>query len=546
MSRRLLDPLLGADICVLFDDKTWYQGNVCEKSAGRARPYKVRYEDGSFVWHRLNLESGEADGGRRLKLTGARSTPRKRESTPVARNGSQAAAGGSATSSKRRRVTAPPPPPVSSDSEAGSEDESEDESEAESGGSGSDGADKGEHEPAAGGGASGGELSAYERRRLACMARNSAVMASLGIAATMARTAAQLQGAAAAKGPGPARKAPRRRPRKQASRRAAPGEQRRSKRVAGLDSDGKALPDDFDDRKVRYAEMPVADDADSVSMLPSGPADLDPEELLVFNALRRHRSAVAEAQQMETYKVAHNRTLCELVRMRPANKDELLQVWGIKTARAEKYGDGLLAVLADPKHAKNFRSGPRPLLDAEDVEIDEASAEPGEGEASAGAGASGASGARQKKKKKARGGQRNGRRGSLGDVSEDEDEGSGGVCVFGGSITAYVRKYEGERWKGVGWGGLDKIKPPAGASSKDPLGTLALQHNRSHIYRKKVASGASLGDALQELARVGKQRCNPRITGFIKVVENTSFCFAAGGSYLPLATILEDQVCGKR
>ena len=77
-------------------------------------------------------------------------------------------------------------------------------------------------------------------------------------------------------------------------------------------------------------------------------------------------------------------------------------------------------------------------------------------------------------------------------------------------------------------------------------GTLALQHNRSHIYRKKVASGASLGDALQELARVGKQRCNPRITGFIKVVENTSFCFAAGGSYLPLATILEDQVCGKR
>ena len=50
----------------------------------------------------------------------------------------------------------------------------------------------------------------------------------------------------------------------------------------------------------------------------------------------------------------------------------------------------------------------------------------------------------------------------------------------------------------------------------------------------------------QELARVGKQRCNPRITGFIKVVENTSFCFAAAGSYLPLATLLEEQLCGKR
>ena len=30
-----------------------------------------------------------------------------------------------------------------------------------------------------------------------------------------------------------------------------------------------------------------------------------------------------------------------------------------------------------------------------------------------------------------------------------------------------------------------------------------------------------------------------------KLNKLTSFCFAAGGSYLPLATIFEDQVCGK-
>ena len=70
-----------------------------------------------------------------------------------------------------------------------------------------------------------------------------------------------------------------------------------------------------------------------------------------------------------------------------------------------------------------------------------------------------------------------------------------------------------------------------------------MQHNRAHVYRKHVGADALLADALQELAAVGKRRCNPRITGFIKVVENTSFQFDAGGDFMPLASILEEQIC---
>ena len=467
------DALLGANIELRFDDGRWYAGTVAERSLGRARPYKVLFADGSKSWHALDLETGKAEAGRRVRL--------KSSVTGIA---------------KRRRTTVSSSSESESESASGSSSDSGEDAGGNSGEEDDNGSGK-----ASGMASDGAGLSAYERHRLACIARNAAMMQTLGIAATMEQTAADLQQTALPKRravTGGSRARASRRPRRTA---AALGPQRRSKRVAGLDADGKALPDDFDDRKMRFEQVLPADDTDSISMLPSGPSDLDVSELLVFNALRAHRSKVAAALQIETYKVAHNRTLCELVRMRPTNENELLQVWGIKEARAAKYGAGLLAVLSDPKHAKRFRSGPRPLLDVEDVEIDEAPEGSGGGAVAAGGGSVTIPPQKGKAKGKAKGGQRNGRRGTLGDVSEGEDEGDDGVCVFGGSITAFVRKYEGERWKGLGWSALDRIKPPAGAKLKGQLGTLALQHNRSHVYRKTVAAGASLGDALQVRAR---------------------------------------------
>jgi hypothetical protein len=37
-----------------------------------------------------------------------------------------------------------------------------------------------------------------------------------------------------------------------------------------------------------------------------------------------------------------------------------------------------------------------------------------------------------------------------------------------------------------------------------------------------IAKEDSVSEALQQLAAVGKRRCNPRITGFVKVVDNTT------------------------
>ena len=163
------------------------------------------------------------------------------------------------------------------------------------------------------------------------------------------------------------------------------------------------------------------------------------------------------------------------------------------------------------------------------------------------------------------------------DVSEDDIAGGGGSdsdsdagdkaasemgTGKGTSITAYVRKYEGTRWKALDWQALNRVRVPQYLQSQNDkgkgrakgkgkskargsvaAGTLLLQHNRAHVYRKHVDTSSSLADALQELAAVGKRRCNPRITGFIKVVENTSFQFDAGGGFMPLASILEEQIC---
>jgi ATP-dependent DNA helicase RecQ len=73
---------------------------------------------------------------------------------------------------------------------------------------------------------------------------------------------------------------------------------------------------------------------------------LDPEEQALFEALRRHRVAVARAQRVPPYVVASDRTLRDLARLRPQTIEALQQAHGIGATKAERYGEGLLAVIA--------------------------------------------------------------------------------------------------------------------------------------------------------------------------------------------------------
>jgi DNA helicase-2/ATP-dependent DNA helicase PcrA len=66
-----------------------------------------------------------------------------------------------------------------------------------------------------------------------------------------------------------------------------------------------------------------------------------------FDALKAWRLARARQDDVPAYLVFHNSTLEEIAARRPANLDELGAVPGVGPARLERYGEGVLAALAE-------------------------------------------------------------------------------------------------------------------------------------------------------------------------------------------------------
>jgi ATP-dependent DNA helicase RecQ len=71
----------------------------------------------------------------------------------------------------------------------------------------------------------------------------------------------------------------------------------------------------------------------------------------LFEALRQHRLALAREEGLPPYVIASDRTLRELAELRPRTLDELRVVHGIGPHKLERYGLGLLAVVARPADA---------------------------------------------------------------------------------------------------------------------------------------------------------------------------------------------------
>ena len=71
-------------------------------------------------------------------------------------------------------------------------------------------------------------------------------------------------------------------------------------------------------------------------------------------------------------------------------------------------------------------------------------------------------------------------------------------------------------WKRCTWDDLDSIPLLEGME-------LELRHNARHVFRRTVGPADSLSEQLRDLAQVAKRTegANPKITGFIKVVEHT-------------------------
>jgi len=73
---------------------------------------------------------------------------------------------------------------------------------------------------------------------------------------------------------------------------------------------------------------------------------LDPQAEALFAALRAHRMTIAKSEGVPPYVVASDRTLRELCILRPKTRGDLLAVHGIGAAKADRYGEGLLKVVA--------------------------------------------------------------------------------------------------------------------------------------------------------------------------------------------------------
>jgi ATP-dependent DNA helicase RecQ len=76
------------------------------------------------------------------------------------------------------------------------------------------------------------------------------------------------------------------------------------------------------------------------------PDEFDAEDQALFDALRTARLELAQLQGVPAYIVAHDRTLRELVRLRPDSPEALAEVPGFGPLKVERYGARLLAVIA--------------------------------------------------------------------------------------------------------------------------------------------------------------------------------------------------------
>jgi ATP-dependent DNA helicase RecQ len=75
--------------------------------------------------------------------------------------------------------------------------------------------------------------------------------------------------------------------------------------------------------------------------------ELDAGAVALFEALRRHRLAVARAEGVAPFIVASDRTLRDIAALRPRTLAQLEQAHGVGPNKAARYGAGLLRVVAD-------------------------------------------------------------------------------------------------------------------------------------------------------------------------------------------------------
>jgi superfamily II DNA helicase RecQ len=76
-------------------------------------------------------------------------------------------------------------------------------------------------------------------------------------------------------------------------------------------------------------------------------ARLSADDAVLFDALRAWRLEQAREEQVSPFIVAYDTVLAEIAERRPQNETELLAVAGIGPGKVDKYGQAILAIVAE-------------------------------------------------------------------------------------------------------------------------------------------------------------------------------------------------------
>ena len=73
--------------------------------------------------------------------------------------------------------------------------------------------------------------------------------------------------------------------------------------------------------------------------------DLNAKDQQVYMCLKQWRTEKAEKLQQKSYMICHNSELIDLALYKPSNLEELQQIKGFGSQKADKYGEDILTIL---------------------------------------------------------------------------------------------------------------------------------------------------------------------------------------------------------
>lgn len=109
-------------------------------------------------------------------------------------------------------------------------------------------------------------------------------------------------------------------------------------------SEVRLLSTPFDGVCTDIADMPAISNSYKVA---TQKPELTGRDVAIERALRNMRARLSKDRGIPPYTIFNDRTLYDLIAKKPKSREDLLNIYGIGVAKAEKYGDMILAALND-------------------------------------------------------------------------------------------------------------------------------------------------------------------------------------------------------